>query len=180
MLQNFFICPDLDDCLRTLKEHNHLAVAVSRKHALNNPVIAQSDIYCFQEDQNINTFMISMHIKKDHPKLHAINELAQRAFESGLFVKWTKDSKVEFPRQIENTVLISLTIDLIYGAIFAYVMMMSLSIVILFAETLAYSKARMVNAKKYWIYMDIAVDAERHYLKNISRFFQSKNRKSFK
>lgn len=167
MLDGYFTCPNLDDCLQLLKVNYNLAVAITRQHALNNPTIAQSDIFCFEENQNIYNYLISMYIRKDHRHFREINDIAQRAFETGLFKKWAYDSKVKLPRVTVDATIISLKLEQIYGAIFSYCLVTILSVSSIIVEILAHPKSKIPNANRVWVYLDQFVDSERHYLKNI-------------
>lgn len=166
MLDGYYTCSDLDECLQLLKDDDNLAVAISRQHALNNPTVAQSDIFCFEENQNIFNYLNSMYIRKDHSHFSEINDITQRAFESGLFKKWAHDSKVKLPRAMDDPALMSVKLEKIYGAIFSYGLVTILSVTSIIVEVLAHPKSRLPNAHLIWVYLDKFVDADRHYLKN--------------
>lgn len=93
MIAQFIVCPDLDECLAQLEFNDHLAVAVSRKHALANRRISNWQIYCLAEEERVFGYPISMFINKDHPLKTNISRLGRMAVEGGLIGKWTKDAQ---------------------------------------------------------------------------------------
>lgn len=173
MLDAFRICVDLNECLRDLKDNNNLAVAISRQGAFNNPVIAQSDIFCFEEDQNINSYLVAMYIRRDHHNLRKLNEIIERSFESGLFVKWARDSKVALPEATEDRPVISMELDQLYAAMFAYLVFIFFAASSFVAEIFAFRNLTGPNPSRFWAVVKFLIDDERYFLKDIFKNVKS-------
>lgn len=92
IVNNFVTCLDLDQCLMNLKTNKKAAVAVSRHHADNNPVIGSTQMFCFPKKDNIYTYSVSMLTKKQYHLLGKIDALVRRISESGLLQKWELES----------------------------------------------------------------------------------------
>lgn len=92
MANSVHICENINDCLATLAWNRYVAVAVSRKHAENSPVISNKDIHCFDTTQNIRSIAISMLTRPRLGILDKLNQLLRYSMETGLFVKWERDS----------------------------------------------------------------------------------------
>lgn len=83
-------CRDnIDASLADLNTHDNLAVAVSKLHANNCPLIASHQLSCLQ-NENIINFPIAMVVRKDLYVLSKMNEFLQQAIEAGLVDKWKK------------------------------------------------------------------------------------------
>ena len=88
------VCENLDECLLQIKNDRHLAVAISREHAINTPMnITEADMYCFSKTNNIYTFFVVMLVKKDYHLLPQIDTIIRRMKEGGLTAKWIEDSE---------------------------------------------------------------------------------------
>lgn len=94
----------------------NVAFAVSRQFAMNNVNVPQDDIYCFDVSENIYSYFIVMYIRKDHYAYQHIFDITQRALEAGLFVKWSRDSRMECRRPVGDVNLI-IRIEQIYASI---------------------------------------------------------------
>ncbi|KAJ6645966.1 hypothetical protein Bhyg_01175, partial [Pseudolycoriella hygida] len=49
---SFHLCNVIDACFLQLKFNDFLAVATSREHAMNNPVLPKTEIFCFSKANN--------------------------------------------------------------------------------------------------------------------------------
>lgn len=93
MLRNHVICEDLDRCLLNVSNNTTTAIAISRSHALNNPLgLTDDDIFCFPASDDIVIYSTVMMFRKFHHLLPIINEKIRSISESGLLGKWRKDS----------------------------------------------------------------------------------------
>lgn len=166
-LQKYQVCPNIDDCLCRLEDDNNLAVAVSRQYALNSPAIPKSHIYCFDDFQNINVFFISMHIRQNHHLFHQIEEIASRSFESGLFVKWTADTKTRLGSNRgsqANRNETSFRVGDLAGAIIICTCLMLTAILIFILEHIVHRMKTQRNPRRIWITLDKLIDGDRQYL----------------
>lgn len=95
-MQNFRSCTDINSCLEKFlsSSSNDIAIAASREHALNYPMLYESKIYCFQKPENIYVCSVAALAHKHLHLLEAINRQIQIAVESGLINKWEADSKI--------------------------------------------------------------------------------------
>lgn len=92
LVKNFQVCKKLDKCLQEIKQSKVTAVAVSRHHASNTPLISPLEMYCFSKSNNIYTYSVSMLVKKQYHLLLKIENIIRGITESGLLSKWQRDS----------------------------------------------------------------------------------------
>lgn len=98
------VCENLDQCLLQIKENRHLAVAISREHAINTPEdISESDMFCFSKANNIYTFFVVMLVKKDYHLLPQINTIIRSLKEGGLTTKWIEDSEKKSNKRLTDS-----------------------------------------------------------------------------
>lgn len=162
-------CPVVDDCLIDLFDNARLAVAVSQRHAMNNPTLPESMIYCFADSEHIYRYPVSMIIRKDNPMLDAINEHIQWAVEGGLLVKWFKDIQATFNRAIdENLGPKKLAIENISAALFGYALFGMFAVCAFIAEHIVHRAARRSGAGRFWKIADMLIDGDRHFLHHVS------------
>lgn len=95
IVKNFEICTDIDECLYELSTDLKLAVAVSREHSENSPLMSKMNMYCFTRSNNIYNYLISVLARRDHHLLSRINRNIRGVLEAGLLSKWQLDSQRE-------------------------------------------------------------------------------------
>lgn len=93
IVSKFEVCKDIDMCLKKIKTNKSIAVAVSRHHADNNPLISPLDMHCFAITEDIYTYSVSMLVKKQYHLLLKIDAIIRGISESGLLMKWQRDSE---------------------------------------------------------------------------------------
>lgn len=120
-MQNFRSCTDINSCLAKLlsSSSNNIAIATSREHAMNYPLLNESKIYCFQRPEHIVAYSVAALAHEHFHLLEAINRQIQIAVESGLIVKWEADSKLIKKTKIENTGPYPFSLHHISGCIWA-------------------------------------------------------------
>lgn len=91
IVSRFKVCKDMDACLALIQIEKLVAIAVSRHHSDNNPVISPMDMSCFPKTSNIYTYSVSMLTKKFYHLLPKINYVIRGISESGLLTKWQED-----------------------------------------------------------------------------------------
>jgi hypothetical protein len=92
--KKYIICKKLDDCFLESSKDKRVAVAISRSHALNNPLQLKdgADFFCFPVSDNVVIYSAVMLFRKFHHLLPMINEKIRTILESGLLSKWELDS----------------------------------------------------------------------------------------
>lgn len=164
MLDEFRICPNLDDCLEELSYDNRLAVAVSHMHAMNSHRVSSEMIYCFNDGEHIIEYPVSAMMSSDHPFFESVHRMAQLAFERGLFVKWLKDSsgRPRHMRPRRNHELQIQTIDHIMFAVMIYFLVISSAIITFVLEHVIFYKLQR-DENRYWRWADMIIDGKRHF-----------------
>lgn len=93
IVHRYHVCKDLDTCLAQIKTTEKIAVAISRHHSSNSPTISDSEMFCFNREENIYTYSVSMLAKKQYHLLEKINYLLRTISESGLLLRWAQQSE---------------------------------------------------------------------------------------
>lgn len=114
-----------------------------------------------------------MYIRNDEPYLPEIARLTERAFEGGLFVKWTKDEQILNVKP-EILVLTPLGIEHLGGALLGFFLIMMSSVWAFVAELLTHKRLRLANPRRFWVLMDKLINSER-YLLNVKRKVRAEN-----
>lgn len=165
--KNYHVKDDPDEHLRLLKAHDKIAVAISRLTAANDQHNSKSDIFCFEESQNIYSYLISLYIRKGHPDSQMITTLTKMAFESGLFVKWKSMAQVPTKREVEDLSLFSLKLEHISASIFIYVSTIILAIGLFVAECVVHWQVNQPNPKRHWVFFNFLMVGQRMYFRNL-------------
>ncbi|XP_037941632.1 uncharacterized protein LOC119674560 [Teleopsis dalmanni] len=100
--QKFEMCLNIEDCLNDAVNDINLAVAVSRQHYLYNPRIPRDRLYCFNRDENLYVYLVTMLMPKKFHLLHKINPVIQHIIESGIMQKWERDLVTERNKKYHN------------------------------------------------------------------------------
>ncbi|XP_037822078.1 uncharacterized protein LOC119610797 [Lucilia sericata] len=89
--EHFQMCYNIEECLQRAAKDTKLAVAVSRQHSFYNPRIPRDSLYCFDRNENIYVYLVTMLMPKKFHLLHKINPVIQHIIESGHMQKWARD-----------------------------------------------------------------------------------------
>ncbi|XP_075164187.1 ionotropic receptor 87a [Haematobia irritans] len=89
--EHFHMCYNIEECLHRAATDPKLAVAVSRQHSFYNPRIPRDHLYCFDRNENIYVYLVTMLLPKKFHLLHKINPVIQHIIESGHMHKWARD-----------------------------------------------------------------------------------------
>lgn len=89
--EQFQMCYNIEECLQRAAKDAKLAVAVSRQHSFYNPRIPRDSLYCFDRNENIYVYLVTMLMPKKFHLLHKINPVIQHVIESGHMQKWARD-----------------------------------------------------------------------------------------
>lgn len=168
----------MDECLQILRNFDNVAVSVSREHALNSPVIAKTELFCFAKANNVYSYAVAMMTQKNFHLLGRMNSIIRRVMEFGLIQKWEKDSDVMQQLKLklgsdakqsssdsnEDEGLVVLTVDHIAGALIIMSVGYVLALLTFIAELMV--NCRMLQARHNWLWRlcDGFLDAQRHFL----------------
>lgn len=164
-LEGFEICEDHDLCLNRLNYEDNLAVAVSREYAWNTRFLGRSSTYCFENSEAIDNYALKVLMKKDFPFVSELNNFIKYATEGGLIVKWLKDSRVvQRKREQERISFSPLRLQNIHGILIIYASLWIFTFITALLEQIIYRQTRKPNTARFWIYAEMAIDEERHFL----------------
>lgn len=118
---NIQSCADSNSCLEKFlsSSSQNIAVAASREHAMNYPIMNEAKIYCFQTPEIIYVYPVAALAHEHFHLLTAINNQIQRVVETGLITKWEADSKSMKKPTIVNNALTAFSFHNISGSIIA-------------------------------------------------------------
>lgn len=135
------------------------AVAISRSHALNNPMQLNDaeDFSCFPVEENVVIYSAVMIFRKFYHLLPMINENIRIIAESGLLSKWEVDSlkvgkKEEDPSASSGhgSKTIKLSIEHVEGAFYLVTMGLGLSLLVFGLE---WSVFYVSKKNSHWKYL---------------------------
>lgn len=104
MQANHKICNDLNECFGKLLKDKKRAVAISRAHAVNNPLamIDNFDFFCFPVSNDVVIYSSVMMFRRHHPLILTMNDKIRAISESGLLSKWKKENTFVAENNDEN------------------------------------------------------------------------------
>lgn len=126
------------ECLNYAAENEHLAVVVSRQHALYNPHIERNKLFCFDRRESLYVYPVSMLLPKKFHLLPHINAVIQHVIESGHMQKWARDLDMvrmiqEKIARVQEDAFKPLTLDAFQGAFaFASILLLLASFMLAF------------------------------------------------
>lgn len=176
---SYQLCTEVDECLENLRNLDNVAVSVSREHALNSPLIAKTELFCFAKTNNVYSYAVAMMTQKNFHLLGRMNSIIRRVMEFGLIQKWDKDSDVMQQLKLkmgsdakkaatdsdEDEGLVVLTVGHIAGALIIMSVGYVLALLTFIAELLV--NCRMLQAYRnnwLWVLCDRFLDAQRYFL----------------
>lgn len=136
----------MDDCFKAMTTNHSKALAISRSHALNNPFrfIENNDFFCFPVSDDVVILQIVMLFRKFHHLLPTINEKIRSIAESGLLMKWQKESlRVGLSDSSDDTnkgdgALMTLQLEHVEGAFLVVLIGLSVAFVVFLLELLTH------------------------------------------
>lgn len=159
------ICENINDCLATLAWDPYVAVAVSRKQVLNCLAISNEEIYCFEKIQNIRSIAISMVARHRYALLTKMNRLIQNAIESGLFLKWERDSILSNQKDESDNIRYNRVIWGHFGGTMIIITAGLTISAMVFAFELFVKRMRRVHRRsKFWKVAERLIDGHRYEL----------------
>lgn len=149
-----------------------MAVSVSREHALNSPVIAKTELFCFAKMNNVYSYAVAMMTQKNFHLLGRMNSIIRRVMEFGLIQKWEKDSDVMQQLKLkigsddsdEDEGLVVLTVGHIAGAMILMGVGYALALLTFIAELVVNCKMLQAHHNWLWRLCDRFLDAQRYFL----------------
>lgn len=152
---------NIDKCLQLLLNNEKLAVAVSRLHAENSPVVNKDDIFCFLRENNIYSFSVAMPMRLDFQLMPSINRIIRQLFEFGLVERWDKLSQAIATSAIairlalsgggDESTLVVLTVGHIMGSLLILMVGHVFATCAFCLEIIVDYMARRPNATAIWI-----------------------------
>lgn len=160
--QHYTLCSaNIDDCLKLLLDNEKLAVAVSRLHAENSPVVNKDQIFCFTRENNIYSFSVAMPMRIDFQLMPRFNSIIRQLFEFGLVERWDKLSqaiatsavaiKLALAGGSDDSNLVVLTVGHITGSLLILMVGHLISLCAFGIEVLAGYMARRENCGRFWL-----------------------------
>lgn len=156
------------DYIRQLEWNDRMAVAASHKLSSlssksgNDHFDPSMMIYCFKYPEHIHSYWVKMLAKQKFPLLNELNRLIQNAIENGLVEKWLKSFKSLKGKTHQYNEVFGGEAFVVGYAI--YSSMLLAAMLILIAERKLYPKVREANAARFWRYIEMYIDPNRHFL----------------
>ena len=135
--QQYQMCYNIEQCLKEAATNDRVAVAVSRQHTFYNPRIPREDLYCFDRNENLYVYLVTMLLPKKFHLLHKINPVIQHIIESGHMQKWARDLDMkriihEEVHKVREHSSKSLTLAQVAGSfLFAFILLVLATLVFL-------------------------------------------------
>lgn len=138
--------------------NNSKAVAISRSHAMNNPLglIEGIDFSCFPVKDNLVIYSTTILFRKFHHLLPMIDEKIRGILESGLLMKWELDSNIMrkeaggVSSSHEGEPQIKLALEHVEGAFLAIIAGLLVCLIVFILECVV---RYMIKAKKFENFM---------------------------
>lgn len=102
-------------------------------------------------------------MKKDFKFIDELNNFIRSATEGGLISIWLKSYLFQYKYEHEMGTFKPLKLSHWYAILLIYGFIWMLTISAAIAEQIIYRKARKPNASRFWLYAEMAIDAERHF-----------------
>lgn len=103
-------------------------------------------------------------MKPDFSFANELNDFIKYVAQGGLVTKWLKDNQAQHKYERPEIKTFPLKLELYGGAFIIFGSLWALSCLVAIAERIVHKKAKQPKAKKFWIYAEIAIDADRHFL----------------
>nr|QGW45458.1 ionotropic receptor 87a [Bradysia odoriphaga] len=169
--KSYNLCDNIDNCFYKLTFNDYLAVATSREHAMNSPVVPTSDIFCFAKADNIYTFSVAMMTKKYYHLLPQMNSIIRRVSEFGLLEKWAKDNSAATLELIQSSDsgnddddgLVVLTVGHITGALMIMFLGYAVAVCAFVGEIIVAKQISSSRRKSCWLFWDKVFDNKQYF-----------------
>lgn len=130
----------MDGCFKAMITNHSKALAISRSHALNNPFRfnENEDFFCFPVSDDVVILQIVMLFRKFHHLLPTINEKIRSIAESGLLMKWQKESLRVGLSESSDGALMTLQLEHVEGAFLVVLIGLIVAFVVFLLELLTH------------------------------------------
>lgn len=151
--EHFEVCLDIDQCLAEIANDHQLAVAVSREHSENSPLMNKRNMFCFARTNNVYNFLVSILARRDHHILTRINRNIRGILEAGLLNKWQADSQRESllssdtTEDDEDSGTIVLKVGHVQGAFYVVIVGLVVSVIVFLLEVVSFHLTRYERFK---------------------------------
>lgn len=164
------MCDDLDVCLRQLDLNRYLAVGVSLEHAQNSRLIPASEIYCFENVEQIMQYSVQILVRKEFFLFEEFNTFINLAKANGLVAKWWTQTRIRPDYEYFEEEYGEITMDNFNGFFIFWISLLIVPTLVYFVEKIIFYGAQKPNPSKIFILLDMLIDGERHFLLNDIRF----------
>lgn len=147
-----------------LDKNADLAVAVSLEHARNNKLIPMSEIYCFENGEQIWKYPTKILVRNDFPLLNELNAFINQAISNGLMEKWlTKTwSRPDYLQEDDDNGQI--TIANFSGFFVLWICLSIVPTAVCLIEKTIARFANKSNPSRISLLLEMLIDGERHFL----------------
>lgn len=156
----------MEICLSQLDSNAKLAVAISREHALNNHLISASQIYCFEKHETIYIYPLTFLVRKHSRYITKLNEMIQLMTTNGIIEKWQSNFRDQDQTRLnyKEKIYHQLTAVDLFGAFIILGCVELMAFATLVFEVFIYRKARKTNCWRLWLFIEMLIDPDRHFL----------------
>lgn len=149
-----------------IKSNENMAVAMSRQHFLSQLENFRENFHCFNKDENIESYQVSILIRRNTAFINLINKELQSLAEAGLISKWIKDNMGKHFNKIDETLYFDMEH---YKALFYFFMfpLNSIALSTFAMEVLTGRQWYILRKLSLLKWSRILVDGQRHlFLRN--------------
>lgn len=149
-----------------------MAIGGSRQNILSIETHLTNQIYCFDRQENIASYPVSLIIKKSSPIKSKIEAVSRQLIESGLFVKWARDSRkrdtLRVPKEFEGISLKHFDFPLL--------LICGIGLFVAFSsfiwEQITFHMMMKSTKTRFWSRLNTFFDSRRHFLKDLPEKLQ--------
>lgn len=146
--------------------NDKLAVAASYTKFRNDRSLFTS-YYCFDRFNSFYGYSLKFLMRKNMDLINALNRFIEQAIESGLINKWLKGNQFEpFNEKPPEFQYIEADISNYVIVILMCSCILLFASLILYIEKFVDKKVRANNSARFWRYIEMGIDADRHFLLN--------------
>lgn len=166
---NFAHCYGMVNCLNQLYDGSRVAVIVPRKFASHFESTTSFPLYCFAKSETFNKVTRTLTFNRSNSYRYLLkktNLFIRQAVETGHLLKWEANSVGE--RKYENywDGPVVLSVEHFGGLIFLYIIFITLALLCLIGERLAFKNIAQNNRGPWKLLDDLLFSTERIVCKN--------------
>lgn len=163
-LNKFIIINDIDVYLERLDWNYKLAVVSSIERAQYFTTKRHFDLYSFNHPNQVYGYTLKFLMRPHFPLANELNRLfIGQASESGLINNWLNNYRSQFKTKYQSEIMyLKLENATLMLVIAAFLWLSSLSVCLL--ERIVFRKVRTVGSRRFWRYIEMIIDPDRHFL----------------